>query len=375
MFLCIYVFGCIVKEVVFAGGKINYLYTATGEKIQKKVIQGSTTVVTDYLDGFQYVKGVLSFFPTAEGYFNAETNGYVYQYSDHLGNVRLSYSDTNKNDKIDVGEIIEENNYYPFGLTHKGYNEKNNTIAANYKYQYNAKELQEELGFNVYDYGARNYDAALGRWMNVDPLAEQAVSWTPYRYGFNNPMLFTDPTGMLETEYKDENGQTLLNTKDGSDDIVTVSNAKRKDFKHYNASYQSGNKSLYDSQEWNDNMKADLLGFSTTNEMNATLGGFTTQWSRQNAINYLQNPTLANAMAMSASESLSQWTDPEKLIMGASILVGGIAGGGRTSSKATTQYTKSNLKLGQKQLNMYKSELETMQRFKGVQWKTVLDTY
>ncbi|WP_413514053.1 DUF6443 domain-containing protein, partial [Myroides odoratus] len=152
-------------EVVFAGGKINYLYTATGEKIQKKVTQGSITVVTDYLDGFQYVKGVLSFFPTAEGYFNAETNGYVYQYSDHLGNVRLSYSDTNKNDKIDVGEIIEENNYYPFGLAHKGYNEKNNTIAANYKYQYNGKEKQEELGFNVYDYGARNYDAAIGRWM------------------------------------------------------------------------------------------------------------------------------------------------------------------------------------------------------------------
>lgn len=58
--------------------------------------------------------------------------------------------------------------------------------------------------------------------------------------------------------------------------------------------------------------------------MNDVLGGFTTQWSRQNAINYLQNPTISNALAMSASESLSQWTDPEKLIMGASIFVEGI---------------------------------------------------
>ncbi|WHT39831.1 RHS repeat-associated core domain-containing protein [Myroides sp. mNGS23_01] len=183
-------------EVVFAAGKITYLYTATGEKIQKKVTQGSTTVVTDYVDGFQYVNGVLSFFPTAEGYFNAETQNYVYQYRDHLGNVRLSYSDANKIDKIDVGEIIEETNYYPFGLAHQGYNEKNNTIAQNYKYQYNGKEKQDELGLNVYDYGARNYDAALGRWMNVDPLAEQTQSWTPYHYVHNNPMNLIDPTGM-----------------------------------------------------------------------------------------------------------------------------------------------------------------------------------
>jgi hypothetical protein len=40
------------RKVVFAAGKITYLYTATGEKVQKKVTQGSTTVVTDYVDGF-----------------------------------------------------------------------------------------------------------------------------------------------------------------------------------------------------------------------------------------------------------------------------------------------------------------------------------
>ncbi|WP_286444150.1 MULTISPECIES: hypothetical protein [unclassified Myroides] len=88
----------------------------------------------------------MSFFPTAEGYFNAETQNYVYQYRDHLGNVRLSYSDANKNDKIDVGEIIEETNYYPFGLAHQGYNEKNNTIAQNYKYQYIIEEKAMSFG-------------------------------------------------------------------------------------------------------------------------------------------------------------------------------------------------------------------------------------
>jgi len=74
--------------------------------------------------------------------------------------------------------------------------------AVKFKYLYNGKELQDELGLNWYDYGARNYQADLGRWFNIDPLAEKTFSFTPYRYGFDNPLRYIDFEGLTEIERK-----------------------------------------------------------------------------------------------------------------------------------------------------------------------------
>ncbi|MFV0154148.1 type IV secretion protein Rhs, partial [Empedobacter falsenii] len=171
--------------------KINYTYNGAGVKLNKVVTDGTTVSTTEYLDGFQYKDGVLQFFPTAEGYVNAITAGavgynYVYNMTDHLGNVRVSYAWDNVNSKL---KTVNEDHYYPFGLQHQGYNKPPKDItggigsveigiglgtssgSANYKYKYNGKELQDELNLNLYDYGARNYDPAIGRWFNVDAMA------------------------------------------------------------------------------------------------------------------------------------------------------------------------------------------------------------
>jgi RHS repeat-associated protein len=122
--------------------------------------------------------------------------------------------------------IVEESNYYPFGLKHKGYNNvtssNGNSVAQ--KFGYNGKELNEELGLQWHDFSARNYDASLGRWMNLDPLAEQMRRHSPYNYAFNNPIYFIDPDGMMPMgHYSGHYGMALddiiFNSVDGDGNV------------------------------------------------------------------------------------------------------------------------------------------------------------
>ncbi|GAB5566108.1 MAG: hypothetical protein Wins2KO_31710 [Winogradskyella sp.] len=68
-----------------------------------------------------------------------------------------------------------------------------NSVAG--KYDYQSKELQDELGLNWHDFGFRNYDATIGRWFNIDPLAEDFYSYSIYNAMMNNPIGYIDPDG------------------------------------------------------------------------------------------------------------------------------------------------------------------------------------
>ena len=76
-------------------------------------------------------------------------------------------------------------------------------------YKYNGKELDTKKGLNWYDYGARHYDATLGRWFAVDPLAEKYYSTSVYGYCLNNPVKYIDPTGMFVGDFYDKNGNFI----------------------------------------------------------------------------------------------------------------------------------------------------------------------
>jgi len=161
------------KKITFGTtGSIEYIYNAAGQKLEKIVKEGTVTTTTNYLGGFQYKDNILEFFPTAEGYVK-NTNGtlsYVFQYKDHLGNTRVSYA---QNPITHVLEIIDENNYYPFGLKHNGYNNYVTSTNSASKYKYQGQERQDELSLNWDSFKWRNYDYAIGRFMCIDPLAEK----------------------------------------------------------------------------------------------------------------------------------------------------------------------------------------------------------
>jgi RHS repeat-associated protein len=86
---------------------------------------------------------------------------------------------------------MQINHYYPFGMNMEG---NWNGLNGKNKYQYNEKELNSDMGWS--DYGARFYDAAIGRFSTTDPLGEMYGDMTPYQYVMNNPINYTDPTGM-----------------------------------------------------------------------------------------------------------------------------------------------------------------------------------
>ncbi|WP_459212748.1 Ig-like domain-containing protein [Aquimarina rhabdastrellae] len=180
-------------------GNITYVYDATGIKQKKIATEGSNSTITEYAGNFIYKNGVLEFFNHAEGYIEPkgdETFDYIYQYKDHLGNIRLSYQDMDNNGTIYQNtEIKEEKHYYPFGMIQKGYN--NLVIGRKHNYGFVNKEENAELGLDWYDFGVRNYDATLGRWMNIDLLADELIQLdkNPYGYSFNNPIYFIDPDG------------------------------------------------------------------------------------------------------------------------------------------------------------------------------------
>jgi RHS repeat-associated protein len=189
-------------KIIFPTGNIVYIYNASGQKVQKVVTENTTVTTTDYLRGYQYKNTVLQFFPTVEGYVKntpvsgTNTYSYVFNYTDHLGNTRLSYTKDTTTGSL---KILEENNYYPFGLKHSPYNSL--TPAQEYKYKFQGQERQDELGLNWDSFKYRNYDYAIGRFMGIDPLAEKYSYQSPYNFSENQVIAYRELEGLEKIHY------------------------------------------------------------------------------------------------------------------------------------------------------------------------------
>jgi len=260
-------------EITMAGlEKIEYIYDAAGIKLQQKAnINGSDKTI-DYVGNFIYKEKELDFIITDNGRMLPKADGsfdYEYFIKDHLGNTRVTIQE-----KEGLPFVMQENHYDPFGMALAGqtYTDPSQTVKNDYLY--NGKELQSDLSLDWYDYGARFYDATLGRFHTQDPLSEKYTSWTPYNYVFNNPTSMTDPTGMEGTDwYKAADGQYLW--KAGTEKSVTLATKYDNDgnvleSKEYNWVASNGQKlgtggiDLIITPGGNQGIKADASAVKTT---------------------------------------------------------------------------------------------------------------
>ncbi|MGC3946361.1 MAG: Ig-like domain-containing protein [Chryseolinea sp.] len=120
--------------------------------------------------------------------------GYVYLYlsNEEPNELQVGFDDYEV--KREGGGIVQLEEYYPFGLAFNSYSRENSTTQ---EFKYNGKEEQNELSLGWLDYGWRMYDPAIARWHAPDPFADKFMSWSPYNYVANNPVIFLDPDGRI----------------------------------------------------------------------------------------------------------------------------------------------------------------------------------
>lgn len=206
-------------------GSKRYRYNAQGGRIFKEESYSDRSY---YMDGVVLNgNGTVTSYQTATGYaVPYEANhtielDYFYYLKDWLGTIR---------GVLDAdGTALNANDHYPYGLRMPGRSFVTN--AEGERYQFTGHEFDSET---TYDYhGARYYNRELGRYMSVDPLANKAFGWSPYRYGFDNPIIYVDLDGRYET--KKEAKKARKEAEEAGYNVGEIEKRKNGEF-HFNAS-------------------------------------------------------------------------------------------------------------------------------------------
>ncbi len=177
--------------ITIAGQTTTFVYDGDGGRVKK--IAGTTT--TRYISQlYECDNASCSRMIFADGQRIATigASGAVYYYhTDHLGSSSVITDST--------GAKVQSLTYFPFGATRT--NTSTVTPAIDVPYKYTGQELDGSTG--LYDYGARQYDASLGRFVSPDTMVPDPAnpqSLNRYSYVRNNPFRYADPTGHMEID-------------------------------------------------------------------------------------------------------------------------------------------------------------------------------
>ena len=199
------------------GSSIVYEYAADGSKVRTTHTINDNVTSTVYCGNAVYENGSLTMLLNESGYYSFQDNKFHFYIKDHQGNIRVVADET--------GKVDEVNDYYPFGGL------MSNVCNNVQSYKYNGKELDRKGGLDWYDYGARHYDAMIGRWHTVDPSAAKYYRWGPYVYCKNSPVNRIDLDGkddytinsagrLFRTVVEGSTSDRLMSTRSGVEPVT-----------------------------------------------------------------------------------------------------------------------------------------------------------
>ena len=222
-----------------------------------KIGQNEGTI-RHYVNGIEYFEGEMEAIYHEVGRVFFEGNGQTYEFTiaDHLGNTRTVFKD-------DGGsvEVVQVNDYYAFGLSFE-------QQESSYGYTFGNKEEQNELGLVWSDFGARYLMKDIGRWISIDPLADEYTLFSPYSFSLNNPIVFNDPSGMAaESPIFDKEGNFLGTDTEGfKGDIVIMDKNDYDNWMKF--------ESTVEGQDDDEMLDADLVGLMTDAGIAQTLDDY-----------------------------------------------------------------------------------------------------
>ena len=194
---------------------------------------------------------------------NITQGGYLYVFVSNESNTDFEVYFDNLNITHTKGAILQEDHYYPFGANISALSSTAPLSKPN-RFKLSGNEEQTDFDLNLHDFNARFYDQTLGRFINVDPMADERVWVNPYNYVQNNPLILVDPMGTID-DYFDRDGN-YLGSDELESDVVRV--VDKEDWEKNKTTNDDGTESINSTEGHKISTKHSEAGLSTKASLN-----------------------------------------------------------------------------------------------------------